>query len=153
MNINIEMISKYNIAFIRQTGPYGSNNIQAMEKLKAWAEVNQLLNDETIILGIAWDNPETTKPEDCRYDTCLVILEDYSIYDDYVSRTEIIGGNYAVFEIEHTAEAIQKAWSEIFQELYEHGFQVDFTKPIIERYKYKMVKIHKCEICVPVYPK
>lgn len=151
MKINIEMIPKYEIAYIRQTGPYGLGNIQTMEKLKTWAKSNHLLDDESIIFGIVQDNPETTKPEGCRYDTCLVILEDYCIHDDYVCRGKIIEGKYAVFKIDHTAEAVQKAWSEIFQELNRQGYQMDLTKPIIERYASKIVKNHKCEICVPIY--
>jgi DNA gyrase inhibitor GyrI len=57
---------------------------------------------------------------------------------------------YAIFEIEHTAEAVQKAWSEIFQKSNENGCQMDYTKPIIERFASKMVNNHKCEICVPI---
>jgi len=38
--------------------------------------VNSLLNDESIIMGIPRDNPEMTKPEDCRYDACLIVVKD-----------------------------------------------------------------------------
>ena len=34
MNIEIEKILFYRIAYISQIGPYGQNNIQVMEKLK-----------------------------------------------------------------------------------------------------------------------
>lgn len=37
MNINIEIIPSYKIAYIRRTGPYGSENVQIMEQLKNWA--------------------------------------------------------------------------------------------------------------------
>lgn len=151
MDIVIEKIQAYRIAYIRQIGPYGINNVQTMEKLKKWAKSNHLFNDESIILGIAQDNPETTKPENCRYDTCIVLSNDYSVTDSYVREGDIIGGKYAVFKINHTAEAVQKAWINIFPELLRQGYEFDEARPIIERYMVKMVNNHYCEICVPVY--
>ena len=151
MDIMIEKIPAYKIAYIRQIGPYGINNVQTMEKLKKWAKSNYLFNDESIIFGIAQDNPETTKPENCRYDTCIVVSNDYSVTDDYVREGDIVGGKYAVFKINHTAEAVQKAWSDIFPELLRQGYRFDEVRPIIERYIVKMVNNHYCEICVPVY--
>ncbi|MEH7126122.1 GyrI-like domain-containing protein [Bacillus sp. JJ1773] len=150
MNIKIEKIPAYLIAYIRQIGPYGINNVQTMEKLKEWAKSNHLFNDESIILGIAQDNPETTKPENCRYDTCIVVSNDYSVTDGYVREGNIAGGRYAVFKINHTAEAVQKAWIDIFPELSRQGYQFDEARPILERYVVKMVKNHLCEICVPI---
>lgn len=151
MDIIIENIPAYRFAYIRQIGPYGINNVQTMEELKKWAKFNHLFNDESIILGIAQDNPETTKPENCRYDTCIVISNDYSVTDGYVSEGSIVGGKYAVFKINHTAEAVQKAWVDIFPELLRQGFQFDEARPIIERYIIQMVNNHYCEICVPLY--
>ena len=45
MNIEIEKASFYRIAYIRQVGSYGQNNIKVMEKLKKWAKSNGLLNE------------------------------------------------------------------------------------------------------------
>ena len=73
------------------------------------------------------------------------------MHDDDVSHGTIKGGKYAVFTINHTAESVQKAWSEIFPELLNLGYQIDDTRPILERYAAKMVKNHNCEICVPLY--
>jgi len=147
----IENMPVYRIAYIRQVGPYGKNNVEKMEELKRWAKNNNLLNDQSIILGIAQDNPETTKPENCRYDTCVVVSNDYSVTGGNVMEGNIIGGQYAVFKIPHTAEAVQKAWIDIFPDLFRRGYQVDESRPIIERYVADMVNHHYCEICVPLY--
>lgn len=53
MNIKIENLPKYRIAYVRQVGPYGPDNVQAMEKLKNWAEDNNQLANTAIILGIS----------------------------------------------------------------------------------------------------
>lgn len=34
MNVNIEMIPSYKVAYIRRTSPYGPENVQIMEQLK-----------------------------------------------------------------------------------------------------------------------
>ena len=151
MNIMIEKMPAYRIAYIRKIGPYGINNVQTMGELKKWAKFNHLFHDESIILGIAQDNPETTKPANCRYDTCIVVSNEYSVTDGYVREGSIVGGKYAIFKINHTAEAVQAAWMDIFSELSGQGYQFDETRPIIERYIVKMVNNHECEICVPIY--
>lgn len=151
MNINIEIIPAYKIAYIRKIGPYGSQNVEAMEKLKSWAKEKNLFNEESIILGIAQDNPEFTEPNACRYDTCLVVSEDFEADDKNINLGEIIGGRYCVFfTINHTADAIQKAWMEIFLELSKANYEFDAGRPILERYALKMINKHLCEICVPI---
>jgi DNA gyrase inhibitor GyrI len=150
VEMKIEMIPCDNIACIRQVGPYGADNMQTMERLKAWAAANHLLNDESVILGIAQDNPATTAPENCRYDACLVIFDD-ATRDDHIRYGTAAGGKYAVFTIDHTVEAVRNAWGKIFPELQRHGACIDVTRPVIERYAARMVRNHKCEICVPVY--
>ena len=146
----IEEISKHRIAYMRQVGPYGADNKKLMEKLKSWASASGLMCDNTIILGIAQDNPSTTPAENCRYDVCLAVSEDYEIKEAHVNEAELSGGRYAVFTIGHTAADIQKAWNVIFPELESQGYQIDYAKPIMERYIPGMVKKHLCEICVPV---
>lgn len=147
MYINIENIPKYRLAYVRQVGPYGPNNIQAMEKLKKWAEENNLAKS-AIILGIPQDNPETTLPENCRYDACIVISEDYQL-NDSICESEISGGKYVICKVKHTAEDIQKAWAEIFSTIQNSEYQID-SIPILERYTGDMIKNGYCEICVPV---
>jgi len=151
MEINIEIMPAYKTAYIRKVGLYGVSNIQIMEELKNWAMSKHLLNDDSIIFGVVQDNPEIIKPDCCRYDVCLVTSDNYCIVDDYISKGKIIEGRYAIFTIDHTKEAIQKSWNEIFLELPKQNYQIDYTKPIMERYVLKKIKTHKCEICVPIY--
>lgn len=149
MTFSIENMPQNKIAYIRRIGPYGIDNKETMEKLKSWARNNNLLNGDSIILGIAWDNPEIMAPENCRYDTCLIISKNCES-NDYINYGNIVGGKYAVFKIEHTAEAVKEAWMNIFSELSRQNHFFDETRPIIERYTIKMVNDHFCEICVPV---
>jgi DNA gyrase inhibitor len=148
MNPTIETLPKSRIAYVRQTGPYGPANIHAMEKLKQWAAEKNLLNESAVILGIPQDNPATTKPENCRYDACIVIENETQI-DDTINEGELPGGTYAIFQVQHTAEDIQQAWDGIGQAIQNSGYIID-NKLILERYRGDMAATNYCEICVPI---
>ncbi|MDW8802694.1 GyrI-like domain-containing protein [Clostridium sp. A1-XYC3] len=150
MDISIEIIPSYKIAYIRRTGPYGSENVQIMEQLKSWAREKNLLSESSIILGIAQDNPQFTEAKDCRYDTCLVVSDEFKVDNKYINFGKTVGGKYCIFKISHTVDAIQKAWMEIFWELSKRNYEFDDRRPIIERYAAQMINRHYCEICVPI---
>lgn len=119
MDINIEMIPSYKIAYIRRTGSYGLGNVQIMEQLKNWAREKNLFNKNSIILGIDQDNPKLTEAKYCRYDTCLVVSDEFKVDNKYINFGKTMGGKYCVFKISHTVDAMQKAWIEILS-LYFH---------------------------------
>ncbi|MCM3217889.1 GyrI-like domain-containing protein [Niallia taxi] len=70
--------------------------------------------------------------------------------DKEVKLRGMSGGKYAVFKITHTAEAVQRAWDEVFLVLDAFGFKLDKTRPVLERYSMELVERHYCELCVPV---
>lgn len=76
-----------------------------MEKLKKWAEERNLLKS-----AILQDTPQTTLPENCRFDASVVIPKDYQM-DDSIYEGELSGRKYLIYEVKHTAEfeALQKA--------------------------------------------
>lgn len=150
MKYSIEEIPRQRIAYIRRVGPYGDENSRLMKILKRWAEITGLLNEATVILGVARDDPAITLPGNCRYDACITVSEEYDSMDTGISVASLPGGRYAVFTLIHTAAAMQTAWSEIFGDLTNGGHCVDNTRPIMERYAANMVANHLCELCVPV---
>jgi DNA gyrase inhibitor len=148
MESRVETLPDYRIAYVRQIGPYGPANVQAMEELKRWAMEKRLLNESAILLGIPQDNPQTTLPEKCRYDACIVITKEEQI-DHSVRESVLFGGEYVVFKIKHTAEDIIRAWAGINPALHHMGVLMD-NKPILEKYTGDMVNNDYCEICVPI---
>ncbi len=150
MNMNIETIPSCSIAYIRQIGAYGEENIRTMVQLKHWAKTNSLMNSKTVIFGIAHDNPQTTPPENCRYDACILLADEHFPAGDNIQYGGIARGKYAVFTVKHTAEAVEQAWVEIFPVLSQSGYLADTTRPILERYSAEQVEQHLCEICVPI---
>ena len=150
MDTRTETMQPCTIAYMRRTGAYGIECKAVMEQLKLWAKQTNNLNDDSIILGIALDNPEVTAPESCRYDACLVVSNNFHTDADNVHTRKLNGGKYCVFTVAHTTEAIQQAWSTMFIEISTLEYTLDFSRPIIERYAMKMISKHLCELCVPI---
>ncbi|MFD1739198.1 GyrI-like domain-containing protein [Bacillus salitolerans] len=147
MIFKVETLSNYRIAYIRRVGQYGPANIEVMEKVKEWAKERNLL-ESAILLAIPLDNPETTLPQNCRFDACIVISKDYQI-DHSINESELSGGTYLVYKVKHTVEDVHKAYAEIFSTLQSTGYQMS-NKPILERYTGDLVNNPFCEICIPV---
>ncbi|MCK8487735.1 GyrI-like domain-containing protein [Paenibacillus sp. MBLB2552] len=150
MEFKVETLPRYQIAYARRVGPYGPVNVQTMEEIKTWAEKSHLLNHSAILFGIPQDNPNTTPPENCRYDACIVISADeVQRVASPISMGELPGGDYMVFTIKHTTQDVQLAWAELLPTLHTRGYQIE-DKPIMERYTGEMLRSEYCEICVPI---
>lgn len=150
MTYQIEDMTAGRAMSMRHTGPYGPGNHVLMKTFKEWVRANGLFTDSAVILGISQDDPRTTPPERCRYDVCILVFDDYLQTDAAVTELLLPGGKYAVFSIPHTAEALQKAWNDIFPQLAADGLALDAARPILERYIPAVLQKHLCEICVPV---
>jgi DNA gyrase inhibitor len=148
MDVRVDTLPSYRIAYVRQIGPYGPANVQAMEAIKRWAMGKGLLTESAILFGIPQDDPQATPPQKCRYDACIAIANEVAV-DDCVSKCEVHGGQYVVFRIKHTAEDIQRAWAGLFPALHRMGYSID-SKPILEKYNGNMANNDYCEICVPI---
>ncbi|AYV67939.1 transcriptional regulator [Niallia circulans] len=148
MNITIEEIPKSRIAFFRNVGEYGEKqNKELMESFKKWAKLNGIF-DNSIILGIPQDNPEITPKEECRYDVCIVVENDFKVAKP-AQVGEFSGGKYAVFLLDHTKEAVSEFWGNIISEIERNNLSLK-EQPIIERYTSQMIEDHLCEILVPI---
>lgn len=156
MNVKVEKLPEYRIAYMRNIGPYGPANAALMESLKKWAQARELLTKESVILGIAHDNPEMTPPEKCRYDCCIVIPDDYKL-ESTINENRLPGGKYALYGVKHTPEDIMRAWNDLFTVwLPDSGYQID-DRPVFERYsgtnrENQIIEPDKIEICIPVKP-
>lgn len=148
MTITIEYLPESRIAYFRNVGEYGEKqNKQLMESFKKWADSHGVLN-ESIILGIPQDNPANTPPEQCRYDVCVVISNDFQVTEP--AQVGLFpGGKYAVFKLDHTKEAITEFWGTIFSEIEKNKLLIR-EQPIVERYTSQMIDHHLCEILVPI---
>ena len=116
-----------------------------MENFKEYLREKKLLDQNSVILGIALDNPAVTDKDKLRYDVGLIINGNPNIALDI---RKVPDGIYAVFELPHTEQDVADFWSNM-QQLGD-SLSVDETKPIIERYSADKVAKHLCEFCIPL---
>ena len=64
-HLKIEEFKDISIAYMRRTGKYGSGNKILMENFKEYLREENLLDQNSIILGIALDNPAITMKINC----------------------------------------------------------------------------------------
>ena len=73
--MKIEVFHQMTIAYMRQVGPYGAENKNLMEKMKAYLKEKGRL-ENSVILGIPLDDPFLVEPKRQRYEVGLVIVYD-----------------------------------------------------------------------------
>lgn len=98
-----------------------------------------------IVLGIALDNPKTVSPDKLRYDVGIISTETGI---KGVDSRKLDDGTYAIFEVEHTQEEVQKFWKNMG--VLSNEINIDFQKLIIERYTLDKINNHLCEFCIPL---
>lgn len=147
--MNKQIINKQEILYKRRVGPYGPENKILMEDFKKIVKGLNVMTEDSAILAIAHDNPTTTNPIECRYDVCLTNFKQRHNYKD-LQIGSIDEGLYYIFVIDHTEEALQLAWSTLFETLHNENVTIDMSRPIIERYAEKLLKDNLCELCVPI---
>ena len=146
-----ETLPPQTVLYFRRTDAYGPENLPLMRRMKTWLMQNDLMHDDTVILAMVLDNPQTTAPEQCRYDVCAVTDAVPPACDAHAPAQRVLsGGGYLTFVIAHTPEALQAAWGACIPETVRLGYQPDFSRPVLERYAGPMIERHQCELCVPI---
>ena len=147
-SFSTETLAAQNMVYARRCGAYGAGNYALMAQVKEWAFLKGLMDDDAVILGIARDDMTKVAPENCRYDVCLLGAVDQT--PNWLHQVFFDGGNYAVIEIPHTAEAVALVWQEGIGTAVERGYKVDDKRPTIERYMKAKVDQGLCEFLIPI---
>ncbi len=145
--MQIEHLSATRVVYFRRTGAYGIENQQLMVAFKKWVQAENLFQTATL-LGIALDHPQRTPVTACRYDACLVT--NATIFNNQrVHQRTLAAGTYAVFQIRHTAAAINAFYQSLTQTIQKYQLSIS-NQPLIERYQSRLVATGNCEILVPI---
>ncbi|MEZ4701677.1 MAG: GyrI-like domain-containing protein [Rhodothermales bacterium] len=143
------------IAYLRYVGPYGEDVSRFwMETYYPWAVTRKLGGSPRY--GISHDDPFVTAPDQCRYDACVEVPEDYTDLGP-AFKTTIPAGVYATYRFKGTAADIMEAWTRLLREwLPASGYQLD-NRPSFEYYPVDAdddpdTGVFECDICIPVMP-
>lgn len=142
----IEKFIDIPIVYKRRVGSYGAGNYVLMDEFKQFLKENELFNNDSVLVGIALDNPLEIGSEDCRYDVGIVV-ENLEIESKFPKRF-LDNGSYLIIEVEHTSEAVSQFWQNLPNHVVD--YKLDPKRPIIERYAVSKVNQGYCEFCIPV---
>jgi AraC family transcriptional regulator len=153
MKVTLKDRKEIRVAYLRHTGPYGEGISRFwMETVAPWMETNDLFGRPRY--GVALDDPQATRPAQCRYDACVEIASRETLSGN--AKEKILpGGKYAVLAYAGPLTRIGEAWDHLLGEwLPQSGLQLD-SRPMFEHYPVDGSFDAKtgditCEICVPV---
>ena len=132
MHAEVKEMPEYHVAYVRKMGLYGKETCaQAFGELTQWAGPRGHLSSG-VMLGVYWDNPEVTAPENCRTDACITV-PDETPPEGQVGIQKISGGPYAVCHFEITTTEFKQAWDDAFAWFVESGLEC-VEKPCFELY-------------------
>ena len=109
--MHIEKFNDITIAYMRREGAYGLENKALMEKFKSYLNQHHLL-ENSVILGIALDNPSTTETAKLRYDVGIIVENNQNTG---LETRRIPNGLYAIFEVPHTEKGLTEFWNQLEQ--------------------------------------
>ncbi len=103
------------VVFVRRTGTYAKAAAEAWPAIMNFAYSHDLINKETLCIGISHDNPDITEKDKLRYDACVTITGD--IKPEGEVGTQIVhGGRYSVFLHKGSYEKLGDTYNAIFSQ-------------------------------------
>jgi len=115
MNVEIKHVEDQRVAAVRHRGRYNQIN-EAFEKLGTLAGPARLFEDPAVqMVGLYYDDPETTPPEQLRSDAGLVVSKSTRIPSG-LSEQRIPAGDYASTLHVGPYEALPDVWARFMGE-------------------------------------
>lgn len=100
LDLRIEKIDAKKVVYIRIIDWYGASESyrNAWQKLGQFGRRNNLINHQTEYIGLSFDNPTITKPDNCRFYACFTAQQEVQP-DGVFGIRDIEGGLYAIFTL------------------------------------------------------
>jgi AraC family transcriptional regulator len=156
MNVEVKMLPARYVAYVANMQGYKPEKIKhAWDTLCRWASAHGLLNKDTMMLGISFDNPDVTPEHKCRYYACVAVPQEIHGNKE-IAFMDISGGKYAVLRFEGKSEAIEDTYKRLFSEwLPTSGYQpanylcYEVYIKFPEQHPHRFLVM---DICMPVKP-
>ena len=132
MDVEIKCLEPMRVAFVRHVGPYNEAG-EAWEKLCTKLGAAGLLGGGTQFIGVCYDDPEVTAPEEIRYDACVTVDEDFEAAGDIGVQT-LTGGEYAVTTHIGPYEKLGKSYAKLFGQWLPQSGRELRSEPCLEFY-------------------
>ena len=113
LQVDMQSQSAFEIAYMRFIGPYQSDVTHGyISRLIEVLTTHQM--EKRPIIGVAWDNPDVTPVEKCRYDIGILVKSDERI-PEALSIQELPAGDYAVYHCEVSDNDLERPWDDFIR--------------------------------------
>jgi AraC family transcriptional regulator len=161
LQVRLEHVRPIIVAFVRHVGPYdklldpGSPMSLLWKELFDWGNANQLINADSLLIGIPQDDPSITPPEKQRFDVCVQIPE-FRNPSGHIGCQTIAAGTFGVGRHYGSFEDLADTYMHLYDALITTGRFRLRTQAPFEVYGYSTVKgdirIHFTDVYLPVEP-
>jgi len=159
--VRLEHVRPLIVAFVRHVGPYdtlldkGSPMSPLWEELFEWGNANQLINADSLLIGIPQDDPSITPPEKQRFDVCVQIPE-FRNPSGHIGCQTISPGTFGVGRHYGSFDNLADTYMHVYDSLVTAGKCRLRPQTSFELYSYSLVKgdlrIHFTDVYLPVEP-
>jgi len=152
MKAEVKEMPAWHVAYARKMGPYGKATAGAsFGELMRWAGPRGLVGKGPM-MGMYWDNPEVTAPDQCRTDACLPVPPGTKV-EAPIALQDIAGGPHLVCEFNVPITGFGAAWEEAFRCLIDRGLECA-DRACYELYHDDCTgKTCRFDICIPLKKK
>ena len=120
MKVDIRSLKPIPVISVRKKGDYKSAANQAWQALMSFTYSNRLMTKETESIGICYDDPKVTEPENIRYNACVTyqapIKFSQEVEEGVIEEDVIEGGLYAVFLHSGSYDNLKDTYATIFNQ-------------------------------------
>ncbi len=114
-DVRIIKLPRIRVAYYRTHSGYNSDNIASnFNKIITWAGSNNLINQQTLFLGIPYDDNEISPVIKCRYDSAVSIPDKIKCPPD-INEMIIEEGWYAARDTSCLQEEIEASWDRYYK--------------------------------------
>ncbi len=155
LNVEIQELPSYRVAYIRDVGPYWSeSNRDAFLRLMQWAVAAGAATDPSAIpIAVGWSDPATTSPDDCIFDACIPVSVNIK-GDGEIRIQHLPGGAFAILRCECSWERLFWESNRLFYEwLPLSGFRRDKRPFFFKCYNNPDMNPRKLaivDVCLPI---
>ena len=154
MDVSLQPRPAFRLAYLRFIGAYETTATQ-----DAIGQLIELLTRHHIeystLVGIAWDNPDITPADKCRYDIGVIVGSDVEL-PDALATQEIPGGHCAVYRCEVTDNDLETPWDDLVTTWLPYSGYLPSGSPgyeLFHRYNTESpTDAWVMDICIPVIP-
>ncbi len=159
--VRLEHVRPIIVAFVRHVGPYdqvleqGSPLAPLWAELFEWGNQNQLINADSLLIGLPQDDPSVTPPEKQRFDVCVQVAE-FRNPAGHIGCQTIAAGTFGVGRHYGSFDHLSETYGHVYNSLIAAGKYRLRQQAPFEVYSYSRVKddlrIHFTDVYLPVEP-